>query len=231
MMTLKQICDSVSRLARFDTESSYINSTDPDHNYMPELANDIVQELLTEDWEGLKRTGTIVIQSGKYVYDLPSDYSHMSPDTLMNDNIYRQITFPVTELEWRKLQSYNYEISYYGRIIANQDDYSLQIEFDKSIPVGYVINYSYRSNKPIKSKDGLKFLQRFESDGDVWLLDDQLLIKLLHANWIQSMGFEGWQLAAQKAGQYKKKLMSNQVVSRTMQTYGDNELPPEVLGY
>ncbi|MCF6318374.1 MAG: hypothetical protein L3J83_03705 [Proteobacteria bacterium] len=230
MKTLKQICDSVSKLARFDTESSYINSTDPDHHYLPELANDVVAELLTEDWTELKKDGQFFILGGS-IYQLPDDFDHFITDTINTDNIYRQVTFPVTDLEWRFLESNNYEISYYGRLIANPATNKIQVEFDGSVPDGTVIKYSYRTKRPIISHLTGNFVDEFTNDNDQWTLDNRLLIKLLHANWVQALGFDDWQLSAQKAQMYKQKLLSNQKVSRTMQTYGNQELPPEVLGY
>lgn len=215
-------------MARYETESGYINSSDPDHQYLAELANDIVSELLTEDWVGLKKDGTFTILDGVTVYELPNDFDHFARDSINTDSVYNQVTFPVTNMEWRFLEANNYGISYYGRVTSDVDQ-NIVVEFDESVPVGTEIKYIYWSKFPIKSSGGA-YQKEFLSDQDIWLLDDRLLIKLVHANWIESLGLEGWEKAASKAALYKNKIKNNQVVGRTMCAYGDQALPPNVLG-
>ncbi len=178
MSTLVTMLNEVLGEAGFLERTSFADSPDPDDKQMVHIANRVVEDIRSfYDWSLLAKTHHVTIVGGQDRYPLPDDYYSVVSDSAWETNGSRKCDFPVPRNRW-----FMYKFSsltdagtvrarLYGNVIQINDP-SVATEIDLEYVSKYVVTDSAGTPK-----------EKFTKDTDLFVLDDELLIKGVKARW------------------------------------------------
>ena len=177
-MDLVGILNAVLGEAGFLERTSFTDSADPDDKQMVAIANRVMEDIRTfYDWSALVKTFHVDVQTGQTVYPLPEDYYSLVSDSAWETNGSRKVDLPVPRNRW-----FVYKFSSLtdaGTVRARLYGDSIEIH-EPSVTTGFDLEYVTRYL--VESSDGTP-KATFTKDTDVFLLEDDLLIKGVLARW------------------------------------------------
>lgn len=215
-MDLKGIINAMLAESGFLTSQQYAKSPNPDDVQVFALANRSARELSKYNWQALRRVHEIQLTDSE-LYDLPTDYRQLINDTMWSKGQNRPIDSPTNDLAWAYLKSHSGStgIQYKARILNNK------INVINPTP-GDVIRFEYISNFPAADREGER-LERFSSDTDIWLLDDDLLIMDLTWRFKKAKGVHDWQEDKASCEKYKRSLQGSDESAKVINTLGGDD--------
>lgn len=186
-MNLQEILSAVLGESGFLVPTSFVGSPDPNDVQMVYLANRAASYLREQQYQRLRKRYEITLTTAT-TYALPSDYLEIIPDTMRIVGRIDVARFPTSAAFWSYLESVNgpVGIPVNVRLLEGELNVFSPTEDD-------VLAFEYVSNAPILASDGTTAKQRFTSDDDDWLLDDDLLILETRWRWMQAKGTPDWQ--------------------------------------
>ena len=220
--SLKQICDIVGVRSSVGKRSSYFNSSDETLAYM---ANESLHELLQHPWQRLRTEGTVSMTTAT-LYNLPDDLGWIVPDTMNADGQERYIKFPAADnIFWYHKTHSPSGIRYQVRMYQDK----LEVLNPDS---GIDLKFEYISMHPVQITGGTSedspHKAEFTRDDDVWMLDDELLIKDMKWRYKAEKGIEGWEKDKALFNDYRDKLIGQEAGSRVIDFTGqETHINPE----
>ena len=179
-LTAVEIMDEVMGLSGFFPSGSYAASVDQDDKLIFSLLRRAARDIAKYRWTDLVRTGRIDITEATDTYPLPDDWREFIPNSIKTDNDLRPLNFPSDFGTWSRIDS---------KVGPTGIQHHLQIrqgslEVLPSSSQAYTIRFDYISNFPVlKAGTTDTLIKTFVSDGDLWLLDEDLIIKGLKLKW------------------------------------------------
>jgi hypothetical protein len=178
---IKDIINGVLSQSGFLKRPQIFNSSDPDDIQMGAIANRVALEITGYyEWEELRKSIEIPMNSGQTIYDLPTDVKSIVGDSSWETDGSRMVMSDVSDNEW-----YQYKFSSLttggvirGRKVGDTFEVIDPIN-SSSISMEYVTDYFATSLVNIP-------LEEFSSDTDMFLLDDQVLSLGIQAHWMQT---------------------------------------------
>lgn len=178
---IKDIINGVLSQSGFLKRPQIFNSNDPDDIQMGAIANRVALEITGYyEWEELRKSIEIPMNSGQTIYDLPTDVKSIVGDSSWETDGSRMVMSDVSDNEW-----YQYKFSSLttagvirGRKVGDTFEVIDPIN-SSSISMEYVTDYFATSLVNIP-------LEEFSSDTDMFLLDDQVLSLGIQAHWMQT---------------------------------------------
>jgi hypothetical protein len=179
--TIIDIINGVLSQSGFLKRPQIFNSNDPDDIQMGAIANRVALEITGYyEWEELRKSIEIPMNSGQTIYDLPTDVKSIVGDSSWETDGSRMVMSDVSDNEW-----YQYKFSSLttagvirGRKVGDTFEVIDPIN-SSSISMEYVTDYFATSLVNIP-------LEEFSSDTDMFLLDDQVLSLGIQAHWMQT---------------------------------------------
>ena len=224
-LTLIQICNAALVRNLFGSEQAIINNTDPDVAILAEIANQVVAEFQNEDWGQLVRTGVVDVSSPDVTdglqWTITGDAHHLVGDTAFSTSGVREVLLPVSAGEWaeRSVRTSSGTLQYAFRLFGRQ-----LTAVDRA-PANDC-RYEYVSNRLILKNTSSSvavvdqvagdFRQRFANDADVPNFDDELMIQSIAWRHARVKRLEGWQEQYTEATGYKRKLLGQSSLARTV---------------
>lgn len=209
-MVLREILSAVLGEAGYLVPDAFVGSNAPDDLQMVYLANRAVSFLKEKGFQGMRKRYSITLTTATQ-YDMPSDFLELVPDTARVNGRIDTLNLPTTPPEWAYLQASTAASNYIVK--ARFLDGKLNI-FSPS--AGDVVSFEYVSKFPILSSDGVTYQQRFATDDDSWLLDDDLLILETRWRFEKAKGLDGWQVTQAEATQYRNSVMGRDNSAQTI---------------
>jgi len=218
-MNLKDILTDVLNYMGEEPDDHYVGNIDSNYARLVVFANSAISDIVkAHDWSLLKKQATITVVDGTVLYDLPTDFDRLITDTsYTNDS---RVSLPTKD----KIFAYdNNSICYEGRLIGGQ------IEF-RNIPPGdvtfnYVSKYAVQNNLAVNQ-------ERFTRDDDEWLLDDELLMRMIRQRYSMQAGEQDPSVAQDVTNRFKKLIFAD--VGARKFTAGSRESselhPPYMVG-
>jgi hypothetical protein len=180
-LTLKEILNQVLSQSAHITKSNFVSSNDVDDQQMVAVANRVVDEILNwYSWGELRKTFTVTAQPNQTRYLLPSDFNALVSDSMRDKDGTRKVEVNVPDKRWfqYKFGTLNsgptHRVRFYGD----------EIEFADITP-GEEIIMEYWSNQIVRDDTG-STKDRFDSDSDTFILNDQMLILGIQAAWAET---------------------------------------------
>lgn len=221
--TLKQLLDQVNDEAGFERPASYVGSDDPNIAQLVAIANRSAVILRDLRLQKLVRVATIALTGGTSVpysdmvfsYRMPSDFLSLVPDTTYQIGRIDQADFPTTPELW------NYMISRSGPAGLRV---RCRIEADRlfvfSPEEGETLQFEYYSKYPITGAavgaGRLTQQEQFDSDADVWNLDDPLFEMDVLWRYKRAKGIGDWQSDREDFTRYANDLKGTDAGARTI---------------
>ena len=177
-MTLKEILNQVLSQSAFLEQDSFAGADDVDTIQMVAFANVAADEIMDSfPWNYLRKSVEIPLVAGQLQYDLPDDFSQYISESMWKQSGARMVQLPTSERLWGFMKAGNalQSWTYYAKFIQGKLTFT-------SVNAGDVINFDYVSNSPIMGADGTP-KPRFTQDTDVWMMNDQTLIRGTKAFW------------------------------------------------
>ena len=181
MSTLVTMLNEVLGEAGFLERTSFADSPDPDDKQMVYIANRVVEDIRSfYDWSLLAKTHHVTIVGGQDRYPLPEDYYSVVSDSAWETNGSRKCDFPVPRNRWFMYKFSS--LSDAGTIRARL--YGDEIELhEPSVSTGFDLEYITRY---LVEDTGGTPKAKFNNDTDVFILEDDLLIKGVLARWART---------------------------------------------
>lgn len=180
MLTAAEICNEVMGMSGFYPTGQYNSSTDQDDKLIWYLLRRAARDIAKYRWQELVRTGSIDITTGDYDYSLPADFREFIPGSIKTMNDLRLPNFPANFDEWSRVESMAgpQGVQHYLRLQQNM------LTKPTSDDQAYTIRFDYISDNPVLAYGTTDVYNKtFETDGDRWILDDDLIIKGLKVKW------------------------------------------------
>lgn len=177
-MDLVGILNAVLGEAGFLERTSFADSADPDDKQMVAMSNRVMEDIRTfYDWSTLARTAHIDIVTGQNRYPLPDDYYTLVSDSAWETDGSRKVDIPVPRNRWfmYKFSSLTDAGTVRARLYGNEIELhepSVTNGFDLEYITKYLVEDSAGTPKA-----------QFTKDTDVFILEDDLLIKGVLARW------------------------------------------------
>jgi hypothetical protein len=230
--TLKQLLDQVNDEAGFEKPSSYIGSDDSNIAQLVAIAQRSGIVLRDMHLQRLVRVATIALGAGQSVgysdqvqtFALPDDFLALVPDTTYELGRIDQADFPTTPELW------NYMISRSGpaglRVRCRIENNRL---FVFSPDAGQSLQFEYYSKYPISGQAVARLdpRERFESDEDVWLLDDSLFEMDVLWRYKRAKGIGDWESDRMDFMRYANQLKARDAGARTISWASGGPYPNE----
>jgi hypothetical protein len=189
---------------------SFVGSASPDDVQMVYLANRAAAYLREKGFQRLRLRANITLTAAT-IYDLPSDFLEMVPDTARVNGRIDTMNLPTGAPEWAYLQASTAASNYIvkARILGDK----LNV-FSPS--PGDVVSFEYISQFPILGADGITRQERFQADADSWLLDDDMLILETRWRFEKAKGLPDWQVTQGEAMQHRNAVMGRDNSAQTI---------------
>src|SRR5690348_4305695 len=186
--TLTQILDAVNDRMAFARTADYIASTTLADRNLVAMANESASMLRTLPLTRLIRTGTIAMTTAT-TYTLPADFLEFTPDTGFMASNLTPVQWPTPPDVWNQYQA--------GNLAPGAVLYVRQIGSGLSVlnPVnGINLTFEYHSTYPIAATGAptTPAKAQFTANTDVWLLDDELIVKDVKWRAEKHNGFDDW---------------------------------------
>lgn len=198
-LNLKQILNSVLGESGFLEKTAFAGSSDSDDKQMVAIANRMATSVLEfYNWSALINDFSLTITTNggtmtddgsgtKTSYALPADFSNLIPDSAWEVDGSRRIELPTSQSRW-----YMYKFSAYSdggtiraRIMGDQIEvYNPQL--------GDSFNLAYISEYPVVSAGAVP-QKYFVQDDDLFVLDEEVLIKGIQWKWGHAKMMPQWQ--------------------------------------
>lgn len=188
-MDALQICSEVYGLSGFSIPTAFQAGSDPDDRLIFFLLRRTARDLAKYRWQELVVSSQITINSSQSEYNMPSDFRELIPGSMRTLEDLRAIDFPTDFETWAQVDA---------KVGITGVQHRMRFQGDKLVTLpsdsdSYTIRFEYISDHPVvrKQTDGNDTrLSTFELDEDVWLLDDDLIIKALKAKWSIEKGLD-----------------------------------------
>lgn len=180
-MNLKKMINAALGELSFLEKAAFASSADVDDKQMVHIANRVVREVREfYDWSALASTHHIAIVDGQTRYDLPDDYFSVVSDSAWETNGSRKCDFPVPKNRWfmYKFSSLTDAGTIRARLYGNQIELhepSVTTGFDLEYITKYLVEDTANTPK-----------EMFTDDTDLFVLDDDLMIKGIQAYWTRN---------------------------------------------
>lgn len=147
--------------------------------HMHSCAEDIVQKATKNGgWRDLNEEFTITAtaENTDGGYDLPEDFAFLAPNTVWDQSLSQPSYGGIGSQEW----SYYKSASTGNTVINSRFRLRRGKIFFHPVPdAGREFTFEYQSKYPFQSVDGVR-KQRPDQDGDLYILDSELLIRAMH---------------------------------------------------
>jgi hypothetical protein len=193
-MTLVEILNEVLSQSAFLEKGGFVNSTDVDDKQMVSIANRVAYEIMNGyTWSTLWKTFEIEMTETTYLphgqpsyteidtlYALPLDFKSVIADSAWEEEGSRTVDLSTPARRWfmYKFSAFSDGGTLRARIMGDK------IEVHDPQP-GETFVFEYVSTATI-AVPNVGFTDRFQTDSDIWLLDDQLLILGIQAAWAET---------------------------------------------
>lgn len=216
-MTLQEMLNQALNECGFSTYNLFVGASESEPLQVLALAQRELMDLSRSNWQVLEKTYEIEL-TGADSYPLPSDYRKFIFDTAFSTT--HKMNFPASDAAW----SY-YKISgregggqYMMRIVNNRLEVMNQ-------DIGTKIRIHYFSNALVLKDNGL-MKTRFESNSDMIVLDDDLLMMGVIWRFSRAKGLE-WESLKADYRQHRRNLLGTDRSSQTIvMTEAESWLPP-----
>jgi hypothetical protein len=198
-MTLQDILDEVLLLSGMDTEASYATNGNDSVKRLVSIANNEAQKLARHHWQALFRDHSFTLTTAT-TYTLPDDFRTVVPGTMYTDSDICPVDFPTDIGEWAYLQASSGGSSTKTKVRIRQD----AIEVYEPVS-GEVIEFEYITKYPVQDSTGVS-KQYFTADSDTFILDDDLLLLRVMAQYKRLMGLQDWQVDFAEAERLEQTL-------------------------
>ncbi len=197
-MDVKAILNSVLSQSGFLEKTAFFASTDPDDKQMAAIANRVGYEILNYfDWPELRVTGAITTVAGTTLYDLPTDFQSLVPNSAWEDDGSRPVEWPTPNNEWFMYKFSTWSTGGTARIKMYGDQIEVLNDTD-----GDDFSYEYITNAYAETS-GSDRITAFSADSDTFRLDDQLLVLGIQAHWQQAKQMPAY---TEHFGNYQRKM-------------------------
>ena len=214
-MEAKDICGEVYDLSGFYRSAAFAASNDPDDRLIFSLLRRVARDIAKYRWNELVISGTLEILAGTKAYDLPADFREFVPNSFRTLDDLRAIDFPTSFETWAQIDSLVGPTGLSHRLRL-QEGKMATLEADENV---YTIRFEYLSNFPVIDGDTVQQLEptrikTFEKDSDVWILDEDLIIKGLKAKWSLEKSLSTLQADIGDYNNYQHELKGTQAGSQ-----------------
>lgn len=223
-MTAYDICAEVYGLSGFGIPSAFFESGDPDDRLIFFLLRRVSRDIAKYRWQQLVRTSYINITSDVNEYNLPNDFREMIPNSLMTMEDLRPINFPTDFGTWAQIDA---------RVGITGVQHHMRFQADKIVTLpsdseSYEIRFDYISNFVCQDATDENIRKKtFTKDTDIWLLDDDLVIKALKVKWSLEKGLDTLQADAADYSSYLLELVGTQAMSQRIRMSGSTPYTPQ----
>ncbi len=210
--TLTQILDTVNDRMAFARSTAYAASTTIADRQLVAMANESAAVLRTLPLTRLLTLGTIAMTAAT-TYNLPTGFFQYVADTAFMDSNLTPVCWPTTPDVWNQYQA--------GNLAPGAVLYVRQMGTQLAIlnPVnGVNLYFEYESAYPIAvtATPTVPAKAAFTLDTDVWLLDDELIVKDVKWRAEKHNGFDDWQITKQEMNAYLHDLLTRVQGNRTI---------------
>lgn len=203
-LSIASICDKVLRESGFATQTSYLNSQ----------IGDLLQRSAAMI-RGLPLSKPImqgsISMTSATTYALPTDFRELVPDTAFVVGNVNSVQWPCTPDLWALLKAGS--VNPGAVLIVRQFGTNIKIHNPLN---GNILSFEYLSEALFTNGAGTVMKERFDSDGDLWALDDDLLMMELKWRWKKEKGLNDWQLDAAEYRTYRNGLISAETGSKSI---------------
>ena len=228
------ICQEVYGLSGFGRATAYQNG-DIDDQLIFFLLRRVARDIAKYRWQELVKTGQITITNNETNYNLPNDFREFVPNSVRTEGDLRPVDFPTDFETWAQIDAkvgitgVQHRLRLQGGLLvtlpSDTDSYTIRFEYISNFPVeGYT--YAEFDGELVQSKSP-KEKPLFERDEDVWLLDDDLIIKGLKAKWSLEKGLDTLQADAADYKAYLLELQGTQANSSRIMMGGKSPYMPQ----
>lgn len=170
-----------------------------------------------------RRTGTIAMTTAT-TYALPTDFMELVPDTAFVVGNVNAVQWPCQPDVWALLKA---GIVNPGAVlIVRQFGADIQIHNPLN---GNTLRFEYLSEALFTDSTGATPKERFTVNGDLWSLDDDLLMLDLKWRWKKEKGLNDWQIDAAEYRSYRNSLLAAGNGSRSISfspSYEESAIEP-----
>lgn len=209
--SLRTILSAVLGESGFLVPTSFVGSTAPDDLQLVYLANRAANALREAGFNKLVKRNTTTLTTAT-TYALPSDFLEIVPDTMRIVGRIDAANFPAQPDWWSYLQSMSGPVGIPVNVRLINGLLNVYSPTD-----GAVIAYEYISNMPITDSTGVTAKASFTDDGDLWLLDADLLMLEVRWRFLQAKGLD-WQSVAMECKSYRNSVRGRDAGSQTLTT-------------
>lgn len=212
-MNLKDILTAVMEDCGFKPPAAFVTSSNDAERALVAMASRSASTISKWQWQALRVTKSYTLTASES-YDLPNDYDQLVNNTAWSQSGNRPLELPTNDQMWTYLQNHTGStgLRYKAKIIGDK----LQVLNPNA---GDVVSFDYISNKPVIGADGER-KSRFNSDGDLWLLDDHMLILDITWRFKRLRGLD-YQDDLSEALSYTNNCKATDEGVRTINTNGD----------
>ena len=174
-----KIIDEVMGMSGFYPNGSYASSSNLDDKLAFFLLKRAARDIAKYRWEELVRTVELDISPNAPEQLMPEDFREYIPGTLRTIGDLRVVDFPAGFEVWGALES-NVGLT------GTQHRLRFKAGLLQSLindPTIYKVRLEYISDYPVLKANGFDYIETFEDDNDIWLLDNELIIKGLKVKW------------------------------------------------
>lgn len=194
-LSIQNICDKVLRESGFPIQTSYLNTQ------MGDLLQRSAAMIRGLPLSKPRRQGTINMTAAT-TYALPADFRELVPDTAYIVGNVNSVRWPCSPDEWALLKAGS--VNPGAVLIVRQFGTNIQIHNPLN---GNTLSFEYLSEALFTNGLGTITKERFDSDGDLWALDDDLLMMDLKWRWKKAKGLDDWQIDAAEYRTYRNGLI------------------------
>jgi hypothetical protein len=217
VLTLANICDQVLKELGFVSFGSYIGSTTPAALQVGALANVAAPQLRQYGMQALTKSTTRALTTGTDTYELPTGFWHLVADTSFKSSSSNGVKIATDPAEWAYLKASGASgggTNYRARIINNL----LNVH---QATTGDTLRFEYVDSRPIQATGAGALKERFTADTDVWLLDDELIVRDLSWRLQKAKGMPSWNAAFQDFRNYARHKRGTETGMRTLSMPGE----------
>jgi len=227
-MNAREICSEVYNLSGFGAVTAYANG-DLDDKLIFFLLRRVARDMAKYRWQELVRTHYLNINSASNSYNMPSDFREMIPGSVRTMEDLRPVNFPTDFETWAQIDSkvgitgvqhrMRFQEGKLATLPSDTDSYTIRFDYISDFPVESPISLPEQPD-PVRIKT-------FETDNDVWLLDEDLIIKALKAKWSIEKGLETMQSDMGDFQGYLLELKGTQAHSQRIMMGGSSPYMPQ----
>lgn len=204
-LTLLQFCTrALDEISSFNVPSYIIGNEDDTAKTLLAAAFKVGETLVRDyDWQELSKTATASTVASTSLYDLPSDYERIAPDTMWNNSEARYMRGHTTRRKWAAITNsavYS-SFTYDWRLKGNQ------IQVYPTPSSAFTFNYEYLSNIYCQSSAAADRTAGWIDDTDVPKLPSDLFIYGVRYFFSDSKNLPG---ALKAAAEFDAVIMSRQ---------------------